>query len=508
MKIGRLHSYLILASIVLFPSTALVIFQVFWKASIINVPLHSTVETIEAMAAVFMATFLLQGQEKTGYDGKLFLMAIGFLGMGVLNGFHAMTMWEGFTLLHVVASLMGGLCFSLIWVPGILSDKDPNRRRLFLWIVAGVSAFFSIWTMFYRETLPAMVRDGKFTNAAIAISLTAGVLFIVSAVRFIIDFSRSESVSIFLFACMAMLFGIAELNFPFSAPWDITWWLNHALRLAASLVVMGFLLYKRSQTEEELTKYREHLEESVEDRTRELSITNKQLEVANKELESFSYSVSHDLRAPLRHIGGYVELLQKNASSVLDEKSLRYLSTISESASRMGLLIDDLLTFSRIGRVEMQKAVFNLNPVVEEILEDLQPEMQGREITWGIRTLPDVYGDRSLIKLVFQNLISNAIKFTSPRAQAEIEIGTTSGKADETVVFVRDNGVGFDMKYSDKLFGVFQRLHSADQFEGTGIGLANVQRIVHRHGGKTWAEGSIDKGATFYFSIPKLIKGE
>lgn len=174
----------------------------------------------------------------------------------------------------------------------------------------------------------------------------------------------------------------------------------------------------------------------------------------------------------------------------------------------MGMLIDDLLTFSRIGRVEMQKAVFNLKPVVEEILEDLQPEMKGREITWEIGTLPDVYGDRSLIKLVFLNLIANAIKFTSPLAQAKIEIGTTSGKEDETVVFVRDNGVGFDMKYADKLFGVFQRIHSADQFEGTGIGLANVQRIIHRHGGKTWAEGTVDGGATFYVSISKSMKGE
>jgi PAS domain S-box-containing protein len=261
----------------------------------------------------------------------------------------------------------------------------------------------------------------------------------------------------------------------------------------------------------EIVKIEEELKETADKLSRsntELQYHISQVETANKELESFSYSVSHDLRAPLRHIGGYVDLLQKNASSVLDPKSLRYLTTISESAKRMGLLIDDLLTFSRIGRVEMQKSEFRLVPLIEEVLDDLRPEMKGRQITWEIGALPNVYGDRSLIKLVFQNLIGNAIKFTSPRAQAKIEIGAAYGKEDETVVFVRDNGVGFDMKYSDKLFGVFQRLHGAGQFEGTGIGLANVQRIIHRHGGETWADGAIDKGATFFFSIPKLTKGE
>jgi light-regulated signal transduction histidine kinase (bacteriophytochrome) len=232
-----------------------------------------------------------------------------------------------------------------------------------------------------------------------------------------------------------------------------------------------------------------------------------QLESANKELESFSYSVSHDLRAPLRHINGYVELLLKNASSSLDEKSLRYLTTISDSANRMGLLIDDLLAFSRIGRVEMQKTEFSLERLVEEVMDDLGHEMEGREIIWERGPLPDVYGDRSMMKLVFLNLVSNAIKFTSPRKQAKIDIGTAEGKDDETVVFIRDNGVGFDMKYADKLFGVFQRLHSADQFEGTGIGLANVQRVIHRHGGKIWAESGLEQGATFYVSIPKSIKG-
>ena len=256
------------------------------------------------------------------------------------------------------------------------------------------------------------------------------------------------------------------------------------------------------QTLKEIAE-RKRAEAEIKALNKDLEFHVIQLESANKELESFSYSVSHDLRAPLRHISGYVELLLKNASSALDEKSLRYLTTISESAKRMGLLIDDLLTFSRIGRVEMQKTVFSLEQLVEEVVGDLEHETNGREIVWERGPLPDVYGDRSLMKLVFLNLIANAIKFTAPRKQAKIQIGTASGGDDETVVFVRDNGVGFNMKYADKLFGVFQRLHAADQCEGTGIGLANVQRIIHRHGGKTWAEGEVDEGATFYVSIPK-----
>jgi light-regulated signal transduction histidine kinase (bacteriophytochrome) len=276
-------------------------------------------------------------------------------------------------------------------------------------------------------------------------------------------------------------------------------------------VVAYFVLRNRQvlleQTLKEIAE-RKRAEAEIKALNKDLQYHVLQLESANKELESFSYSVSHDLRAPLRHISGYVELLLKNASSSLDEKSLRYLTTISESAKRMGLLIDDLLTFSRIGRVEMQETVFSLERLVGEVVDELEHETNGREIIWERGPLPDVYGDRSLMKLVFLNLIANAIKFTGPRKQTRIQIGTTPGGDDETVVFIRDNGVGFNMKYADKLFGVFQRLHDADQFEGTGIGLANVQRIIHRHGGKTWAEGLVDGGATFYVSIPKTIKGE
>ena len=249
---------------------------------------------------------------------------------------------------------------------------------------------------------------------------------------------------------------------------------------------------ERKRTEEAIRK----LNEDLEKQTIELASINK-------ELEAFAYSISHDLRAPLRHMAGYAELLQKNAASVLDEKSRRYMTMILEAAKRMGDLIDDLLAFSRIGRAETQKTLVSLEQLVKEALSEVQQETNGRNIAWRVGALPNLYGDRSMLRLAMVNLISNAVKFTRKRSQAEIEIGSTDGRQEERVVFIRDNGVGFDMKYVNKLFGVFQRLHRAEEFEGTGIGLATVQRIIHRHGGRIWAEGLVDKGATFYFSVPK-----
>ncbi len=272
---------------------------------------------------------------------------------------------------------------------------------------------------------------------------------------------------------------------------------NTAIGLAA-IGLVTLLAVQQKKAEALLSEHASQIREL----NKELANRARELETSNNELESFAYSVSHDLRAPLRHVDGYSELLQKHASSSLDEKSRRYIQTILESSKRMGNLIDDLLAFSRIGRAETKKTLVSLDQLVKEVVAEVERDTRGRVIVWKIDPLPVCYGDRSMLRLVLVNLLSNAVKFTRMRARAEIEIGCIDGELEATM-FVRDNGAGFDMQYVNKLFGVFQRLHLPEQFEGTGIGLATVRRIIHRHGGEVRAEGGVDQGATFYFSLPK-----
>ena len=272
------------------------------------------------------------------------------------------------------------------------------------------------------------------------------------------------------------------------------------MEIAGEVAGQITIAIEQDHLRKETIKYAADLEERVRVRT-------VQLEDTIKELEAFTYSVSHDLRAPLRHINGYVELLTERYDNSLSEKGKHYLESIADSAQQMGTLIDDLLQFSRTGRQEMRQADLDMNNILQEVLDTMKQDIKGRNIEWDIAALPFIYGDRSLLSLVWSNLMNNAVKFTRSKKKAIISVGYKEKKK-EYVFFVRDNGAGFDMQYADKLFGVFQRLHSSQDFEGTGIGLANVRRIILKHGGRTWADAKLDKGAVFYFSLPKRVHEE
>jgi PAS domain S-box-containing protein len=279
MKVKRSHLYFIFVAIVIGSLAARPIINMAWTdLRLVNEPIHSAVEAAGAIIAIFMSFLLLQ-KRGTEYSGKLFLVAMGLLGMGIFDGFHAIsTPGKGFVLLHSMGSLSGSIWFSLIWLPGFAMGKKSDWKRSITWLVAGSAVLLSIWIMTYRETLPIMIQQGRFTNTAIAVHLLAGVFFVVSTVRFMIDFHRSESLLIFLFACMSILFGVAALTFSISAPWNATWWLWHALRLISYFVLSGFVFYELKWVEEDLKKARDRLEQRVDERTYELGIANEELE--------------------------------------------------------------------------------------------------------------------------------------------------------------------------------------------------------------------------------------
>jgi light-regulated signal transduction histidine kinase (bacteriophytochrome) len=250
----------------------------------------------------------------------------------------------------------------------------------------------------------------------------------------------------------------------------------------------------RAKAEEEVRELNDYLGRRVKQRTAEL-------EEMNRELEAFSYSVSHDLRAPLRHLNGFSQILQQTYGPQLPEGALHYLGRIRSAAKHMSELVEDLLTLARVGRQATRRERQSLRTLVDEARKEVEPECIERDVRWEIGSLPELEVDPGLFRLVFTNLFSNAVKFTRDRQIATIEVGSFKG-TDMDVIFVRDNGVGFDPRHAEKLFGVFQRLHRQDEFEGTGIGLATVHRIVQKHGGRVWAESELNKGACFYFSVP------
>ena len=259
--------------------------------------------------------------------------------------------------------------------------------------------------------------------------------------------------------------------------------------------LIGFSKVTRDLTE------RKNAEERIQALNHNLEHHVAELTAANRELDAFTYSLAHDLRAPLRHIHGFATILMENFQEKADDEAKRLLGKILKSSKEMGVMVDDLLNFARLGRVELQRTRVDLAQMVEEVKRQLEPDMQGRSINWEVDALPTVSGDPALLRQVLVNLLSNAVKYTSKEPDAQIKVGSRNGGS-EITMFVRDNGAGFEMQYAEKLFRVFQRLHRAEEFEGTGVGLANVRRIIERHGGRIWAEGAPGKGATFYFSLP------
>jgi light-regulated signal transduction histidine kinase (bacteriophytochrome) len=270
------------------------------------------------------------------------------------------------------------------------------------------------------------------------------------------------------------------------------------LRDKDGVVVGGVVAFRditqRRADELEIRKLNEELEERIVKRT-------AQLETANHELEAFSYSVSHDLRAPLRHIGGFSRILMNDFGSVMAPEAKDLLQRINDAVIRMGVLVDGLLSLAKLGRQSLKVRPTELNVIVAEAISVLQPECEGREIDWRIARLPALECDGVLMGQVFQNLLGNAVKYSRGRTKAVIEVDSIRQAGEPAVIFVRDNGAGFNMQYAEKLFGVFQRMHTEAEFEGTGVGLATVQRIVQKHGGRIWAEAETDHGATFYFTL-------
>jgi len=475
---------------------------------------------VSSVAVALGTSLLLATYNFRGVEFPLFLMAI------------SLTVWYAGVVPAIVALVLSGLGFNYFFTQPIhtlyITREDFPYYVVFLIFALLITRFSTIRRRIERdlvESRDALQKEVVIrTQQANLLDLTHDTIFVRDlsdritywnrGAQELYGWSAEEAVGKRTHELLQTVFPVSvdkiQSELLLSGRWEGE--LSHTKADGSSVVVASRWSLQRDEqhspvaileTNNDITQ-RKRGEEDIRELNRELEKRTVELETINKELEAFAYSTSHDLRAPLRHVAGYAELLQRNAVSVLDDKGKQYVLMILESAKRMGILIDDLLAFSRIGRTETRKSLVSLNQLVQEARIEIGGEMAGRDIVWKIGLLPEFYGDRSMLKLALLNLISNSVKFTRTRTQAVIEIGCTEQGTKSTIVFVKDNGVGFDMKYLNKLFGVFQRLHRTEEFEGTGIGLATVQRIIHRHGGRVWAEGLVDGGATFYISLPKL----
>jgi signal transduction histidine kinase len=512
-------------------------------------PLHEGFELVGCCIALSVAMILLLSVRHENASPHLLWVVAALVAMGIVDGVHSfLPTGVAFSWTRHGATLVGGVFFALVWLPLPAVVVRRKQHFLFLLAVLAMAGSFAIWC--WPERLPAPWVAGNYSRLVIATNALGGLGFLAAAVFFIRRYLREPRGEDLVFASHTLLFGTASLFFGFSHVWGADWWVWHGARLLAYSVVLVAVydavvtLYRQiAQLAQERLIANEDLRTEVVERQRvevevarwgeeqarlnlELTRSNRatlnlmqdavqaksqleqrvkertvELEAVNRELEAFSYSVSHDLKAPLRSVDGFVRILEQEYAARLDDEGRRLLHVVRDSAQDMGRLINDLLTFSRLSRKDLKMTRIKMNDMAQDARRQVEAGAAGRVIRWEIGDLPVAFGDEAMIHEVLVNLLSNAVKFTRPRQEAVIAVeGRVEG--DEVRYAVTDNGVGFDMAYQDKLFCVFQRLHTADEFEGTGIGLALVQRIVQRHGGKVWAQGKVGQGATFGFRLP------
>lgn len=416
----------------------------------------------------------------------------------------------------------------LLSVSLLIAPFFINRRLNATLMFAVYSGFtlLILLSILYWRIFPACIVEGVGLTPFKVVSDYIICLILLGAAGLLLIHRKSFDSRVLRIIVSSILFSIATgLSFTlYTDPFGISNAVGHFFQIASfSLIYLAFIetsltkpqeiLYRKlKQNEETLANHLQQLDringelnQEIGERKRaeaELEERKNQLEKANRELESFSYSVSHDLRAPLRAIDGYARMIQKRQADRFDEETRRQFNLIRDNARRMGELIEDLLAFSRLGRQEIALSRIDMGGLFGEAWEEVQEANPGRRTELKMDPLPSVMGDRALIKQVLKNILENTYKFTRAREVARIEAGGFIRNG-EIVYSIRDNGIGFDMAQHDKLFGVFQRLHGPDEYEGTGIGLSIVQRIVQRHGGRVWAEGEVDRGAAFFFTLPR-----
>jgi PAS domain S-box-containing protein len=584
-------------------------------------------EAVEALSVLMMAFFLLPRTDE-GAEYQLALPALGFLGMGILNSAHAAASpGDSFVFLRAIASLIGGLGFSLAWLP--LRRQIALYRRWMPWTIAAGALTLSALAFLYPMTLPRMLREGTFSAVAVTLNVMAGTLFLAGTWHFALSLYRSGTTENLLFSLIGIFFGLSGLTFQYSILWSTEWWFWHVLRLIASLLVLGLLIRRHLQTvvdletslverrrEENALKRSYTLTKTIIDsmndaislidvrnftivgvnsmflkqygysdvselvgkhcyeithrrpdvcsppddicplletvRTKDhfsvdhvhygrqgekiyvevstspikdeggnviqvvhvqRNITDRKLteqererllaELArsNTELEQFAYVASHDLQEPLRMVAGYVQLLEKKYKGALDETADKYIHFAADGAMRMQKLIEGLLAYSRVARRGQAFKPVDLNRVLGDALSNLAAVVREENTIITRADLPLITGDEIQLLQLFQNLIGNAIKFRNPNVRPEVHISSKK-EQQEWTFSIRDNGIGIEKKYLDQIFQIFQRLHTAAEYPGAGIGLAVCKRIVERHGGRIWVESMPGEGSTFFFTIP------